>query len=318
MVTASRTSPDWALAAGDGSRARQPVRSGLAAGRDGVRIAWEEFGAGSPTIVLLPSTPIIHSRQWKAQIHFLSRQWRVITFDGRGNGRSDRPTDPAAYHDDRFVDDIVAVLDATGADRAVLVGLCVDGVWRAIRLAAEDPGRVLGIVAFSIGVPRLAPPQPHYATAGRTFDEELPTSDGWAKYNRQHWMRDYADFARFFFSEMTTEPHSTKAIDDATAWALDGSVDVMLAEREGEFPFDLEAVEARCRSVTCPMLLVHGTEDRCQSISRAHRLVELTGAPLVVVEGANHMIPGRHPVLANLLIRDFVRGLAQTLPEVLR
>jgi pimeloyl-ACP methyl ester carboxylesterase len=92
----------------------------------------------------------------------------------------------------------------------------------------------------------------------------------------------------------------------------------MLAEREGEFPFDLEAVEARCRSVTCPMLLVHGTEDRCQSISRAHRLVELTGAPLVVVEGANHMIPGRHPVLANLLIRDFVRGLAQTLPEVLR
>jgi pimeloyl-ACP methyl ester carboxylesterase len=57
------------------------------------------------------------------------------------------------------------------------------------------------------------------------------------------------------------------------------------------------------------MLIVHGTEDRCQPIARAHRLAELTGAPLVVVEGANHMIPGRHPVLANLLIRDFVRSL---------
>jgi pimeloyl-ACP methyl ester carboxylesterase len=59
------------------------------------------------------------------------------------------------------------------------------------------------------------------------------------------------------------------------------------------------------------MLLVHGTEDRCQPIARSRRLAELTGAPLVVVEGANHMIPGRHPVLANLLIRDFVEHLPQ-------
>jgi pimeloyl-ACP methyl ester carboxylesterase len=57
------------------------------------------------------------------------------------------------------------------------------------------------------------------------------------------------------------------------------------------------------------MLLVHGTEDTCQLPARAERLAELTGAPLVLVEGADHMIPGRHPVLANLLIRDFVRGL---------
>jgi pimeloyl-ACP methyl ester carboxylesterase len=57
------------------------------------------------------------------------------------------------------------------------------------------------------------------------------------------------------------------------------------------------------------MLLVHGTDDRCQPISRSRRLAELTGAPLVEIEGANHMIPGRHPVLANVLIRDFVEGL---------
>jgi pimeloyl-ACP methyl ester carboxylesterase len=293
----------------DGGRARLPVRSGLAAGDDGVRIAWEEFRAGEPTIVLLPSAPIIHSRQWKAQIHFLSRSWRVITYDGRGNGHADRPTDPEAYTDDRYLDDLVTVLDATATDHAVLVGLCGDGVWRSIRLAAEQPERVLGIVAFAVGVPRLSPPQPHYATASATFDDELPTSEGWAKYNRHHWQRDYADFARFFFSQMTTEPHSTKAIEDAAGWASDGSVEAMLAEAQVEFPFDVETVEARCRAVRCPMLIVHGTEDRCQPIARAHRLAELTGAPLVVVEGANHMIPGRHPVLANLLIRDFVRRI---------
>jgi pimeloyl-ACP methyl ester carboxylesterase len=311
MAPASRPVPPLPSATADGGRARLPIRSGLTAAPDGVRIAWDEYGSGDPTIVLLPSAPIIHSRQWKAQIHFLSRSWRVIAYDGRGNGRSERPTDPAAYADDRMVEDIVTVLDASGTAQAVLVGLCVDGVWRSIRLAAEDPGRVLGIVAFGVGVPRLAPPQPHYLASGATFDDELPTSDGWAKHNRHHWLRDYPDFARFFFSEMTTEPHSTKAIDDAAAWAVDGSVDVMLAEREADFPFDLETIEARCRAVRCPMLLIHGTDDRCQSIARAHRLAELTGAPLVAVEGANHMIPGRHPVLANLLIRDFVRNLPQ-------
>ena len=44
----------------ESGRARLPVGTGLAAGDDGVRIAWEEFGSGDPTIVLLPSAPIIH------------------------------------------------------------------------------------------------------------------------------------------------------------------------------------------------------------------------------------------------------------------
>jgi pimeloyl-ACP methyl ester carboxylesterase len=293
----------------DGGRARLPARSGVATSGDGARIAWEEFGSGEPTIVLLPSAPIIHSRQWKGQIHFLSRAWRVVVFDGRGNGRSDHPTDPAAYHDDRFVEDIAAVMDATGTASAVLVGLCVDGVWRAIRLAAEQPERVRGIVAFAVGVPRIGPAQPHYVEASARFDEELPTSDGWAKMNRHHWLRDYPDWVRFFFSEITSEPHSSKAIEDAVGWSLDTSVEVMLAEGEAEFPWDKDQIEAICRAVSCPMLLVHGSEDTCQLPARAERLAELTGAPLVLVEGADHMIPGRHPVLANLLIRDFVRGL---------
>jgi len=122
---------------------------------------------------------------------------------------------------------------------------------------------------------------------------------------------DYPGFARWFFEAITTEPHSTKVIDDAVEWALDGSVDAMLADADAPFDLDQAAVEAICRAVTCQMLIVHGTEDHCQPVARAHRLAELTGAPLVVVEGADHMIPGRHPVLANLLIRDFVRSLEE-------
>ena len=290
--------------------ARLPDRSGTATTDDGVRLAFDVYGSGSPTVVLLPSNPIVHSRQWKAQIHYLSRHYRVVTYDGRGNGLSDRPADPGAYSDRRLVDDIEVVLDATDTPSAVLVGLCGDGVWRGIRLAATKPDRVLGVVAFAVGVPRISPPHPW--RVAWSFEDELPTSDGWAKTNVHYWRRDYADFARFFFGEVACEPHSTKIVEDAVAWALDGSVDAMVADMRADFDLDLDGVEAVCRSLRAPMLIVHGTEDRCQPVARAHRLAELTGAPLVVVEGADHMIPGRHPVLANLLIRQFV----ESLPEV--
>jgi pimeloyl-ACP methyl ester carboxylesterase len=291
-------------------RARLPDESGRLLAADGVGIAYDVFGAGEPTLVLLPSAPIIHSRQWKGQVPYLSRRHRVVTYDGRGNGASDRPTEPEALSDDCYLGDVATVMDGTGTDRAVLIGLCTDGVWRAIRYAVQHPDRVLGIVAFAVGVPRLTPPQPHYVSSSATFGEELPAYEGWSKLNRHYWRQDYPDFARFFFEQITSEPHSTKAIEDAVEWAVEGSVDSMIAESAVKFPFDREAVEAICREVRCPMLLVHGTEDTCQSIERARRLAELTGAPLVEVEGADHMIPGRHPVLANLLIRDFVAALA--------
>lgn len=289
--------------------ARHPDASGIASASDGVRIAYDVYGSSDPTVVLLPSTPIVHSRQWKGQVPYLSRSCRVVTFDGRGNGRSDRPTDPAAYREVAMVGDIESVMDATGTAAAVLVGLCGDGVWRAIQLAVEKPERVLGIVAFAPGVPHLAPPHP-WKTAW-SFDDEQPTDVGWAKYNRHYWQRDYAGFARFFFEEITSEPHSTKQIDDAVKWALDGSVGAMIADMDVEPSSDLATTEAICRAVRCPMVLVHGTEDTCQPIARSHRLAELTGAPLVVVEGAHHMIPGRHPVLANLLIRDLIRSVQE-------
>ena len=74
----------------DSSRALLPERSGFA-DVDGVRIAYDVFGQGDETILLLPPWAIVHSRFWKLQVPYLARHFRVVTFDPRGNGRSDRP-----------------------------------------------------------------------------------------------------------------------------------------------------------------------------------------------------------------------------------
>src|SRR5689334_21891591 len=134
----------------ESTRARQPDESGFIE-RDGVRVFWERYGSGSPTLLLLPTWSIVHSRHWKLQIPYLARRFRVVTFDGRGNGRSDRPQDPIAYADSEYVADAVAVLDASGTDRAVVAGFSM-GAGYALRTAAEHPDRVLGAVLLGPSV----------------------------------------------------------------------------------------------------------------------------------------------------------------------
>src|SRR5919198_2699946 len=97
--------------------------------RDGVRVHYQVFGRGRRTILLLPSWSIVHSRVWKMQVPYLSRHAQVVTFDGRGNGRSDRPRGRESYADAEFVADALAVLDAVGVERAAVVSLSQGGAW---------------------------------------------------------------------------------------------------------------------------------------------------------------------------------------------
>lgn len=118
-------------------RACQPISDGYV-DQDGVKIAYEVFGAGDPAVVLLPTWSIIHSRHWKLQVPDLARRHRVVTFDGRGSGRSDRPAGIEAYRPAEFTADALAVMDAAGIDRAVdTLPVETDGAARAARLIAD-------------------------------------------------------------------------------------------------------------------------------------------------------------------------------------
>src|SRR5215467_12080884 len=151
-------------------RARSPDREG-AVQRGGVRVAFEVFGHGEPTLLLIAASPITHARSWKGIVPSLARRFTVVTTDGRGTGRSDRPRSPECYTPAEVTADLLAVLDATGVSQVVLVAHCHAVPW-ALRLSADHPQRAVGIVAIdpAIGV---APPYPNSVEAEKRWAEKL-------------------------------------------------------------------------------------------------------------------------------------------------
>ncbi len=282
-------------------RACDPIVQGFVE-RDGVNISYEVFGDGEPTLLLLPTWSIIHSRFWKAQVPYLARHHRVVTFDGRGCGRSDRPAGADAYTHHEFAADARAVLDATGTARAVLVALSCGTLW-GVQLAVDHPQRVLGLVAIGPAVP-LGPGHPERQVY--PFDDELTETEGWAKYNRHHWQRNYRDFLEYFFGRMFSEAHSTKQIEDCIGWGLDTDVSTLIDADAGAGACGRVSFRTVCAQVRCPVLVIHGDGDAIQPHAHGAALAELTGGSLVTIAGAGHGPEARDPVAVNRLIEEFV------------
>ncbi len=284
-------------------RARYPDTDGFIE-RGGVKVGYEVFGAGGPAILLLTSWAIVHARQWKAQVPYLARHFRVITVEGRGNGRADRPGTAEAYRDREYVDDAIAVLDATGVDRAVVVGLSVGGR-RALQLAAWYPERAAGVVAIGAALPWPMPPG---------FDEARDTYEGWGKANRHYWLADYRGWVEFFMSQVFTEPHSTKPHEDGVAWGLDTTAETLLLTVPAVGEPDTADAEAICRQVRCPVLIVHGDQDGIVPYDTGVALARWTGGQMVTIHGGGHAPTLRDPVQVNLLIRNFAESVGYGVP----
>jgi len=290
------------------TRARYPDDEGYVE-RDGVRVFYEVYGSGEPTVFLLPTWSIIHSRHWKMQIPYLARHFRVLTFDGRGNGKADRPEGVAAYAEPQHAEDALAVMDATDTEQAALVSLSL-GAQRALILAANRPERVAALAFISPSV-SLGKPLP--SRIAHSFEDEADSDEGWAKYNRHYWLRDYPGFLEFFFSEFFPERHSTKQIEDCVRWGLETTPETLVETRLA-IDMDEEQTRALCRLVRCPVLVIQGTEDAITGPTRGIELAEATGGDLVLLEGSGHGPHARDPVKVNLLLRDFVESLDRRTP----
>jgi predicted glycosyltransferase len=176
-----------------------------------------------------------------------------------------------------------------------------------LRLAVENAQRVTGMVTIAPGV-AVGPPHDYTVEPERRWADDVDNPTGWSMRNRRFWLQEdgYRRWVEFFFDQQLPEPHSTKQYEDMVSWGLDTDSTAMIAEREGRrAPSPIEAEEL-CRLVSCPVLVIHGTNDRCQPIERGRRLAELTGGRLAVLNGAGHLPHGRDPVTVNRLITQFV------------
>jgi pimeloyl-ACP methyl ester carboxylesterase/predicted glycosyltransferase len=284
-------------------RARQPDQDGVV-DRGGVTIAYEVFGVGEPTIIFLPSWQILHSRQWKLQVPYLSRYFRVVVYDARGNGRSGRPATADEYGDKEIVADAVAVLDTVGVKGAVFAGTSMGGLY-GLEAAAWYPDRVLGVVAIGTVAPFIAPVEP-----GESPFYDVGAAGSVAAYCEQRGLRGYREFVEAFMSAAITEPHRTKPIEDAVGWGLETTPEVLALTAEARGGTSKADFEDVCRAVRCPVLVVHGDRDGIIPYAHGVALAELLGVGLVTIEGGGHLPSLGDPVRCNLLIRDFVDSLA--------
>jgi pimeloyl-ACP methyl ester carboxylesterase len=272
-------------------------------------MAYDVYGAGEPTILLLPTWSIVHSRIWKLQIPFLARHRRVVAFDPRGNGRSDRPMTAAGYGEPEYAADALAVMDATGTERAVLVSLSI-GAQRSLLIASDHPERVVGAVFIAPSLPMASPVRRRAAL--RAFLRRPDTDGASAWFNQHAWRRDYPGFLEYFFGACFSEAHSTRPIEDAVAWGLETDPESLILSQLGPRLTGREDVLARAARVRCPVMVIHGTDDQIRPYADGRELAAATGGQLVSVAGGGHIPNVRDPVTINLLIRDFVRHVGST------
>src|SRR5579864_1671247 len=116
--------------------------------RDGVDLYYETHGDG-PAILLSHGFSAT-SEMWRGQIEPLSRRHKLILWDMRGHGRSEYPDDPSAYSEEATVADMAALLDAAGADRAIVGGLSLGG-YMSLAFHRVHPNRVRALLIIDTG-----------------------------------------------------------------------------------------------------------------------------------------------------------------------
>jgi pimeloyl-ACP methyl ester carboxylesterase/predicted glycosyltransferase len=271
-----------------------PVREGFVE-RDGVKSWYAVWGERGPWIAFAPIFQIAHSQVLKSTVPYLSQHFRVVTMDGRGNGRSDRPRGQEAYSFEHYYRDFIAVLDAAGVDRTAVIGISATTM-TALRLAGEHPERVTHVIVAG-----------GYADA--KFDDPKIAEKVRAESERMR--KDWPGYLDWFFGSLVfTEPHSTKPYEDAVRYGWASSGEAVDWARNGWLGSDVREL---ARKIRCPALVIHGDQDRRVFYEKGKAIHELVpGARLLTIGGGGHLTAGRDPVAFNQAVRDFVAGTPRT------
>lgn len=255
---------------------------------DGVRLDYEAFGTGSLPVILLHGWGGSAS-YWREMVsHVDLGGLRVIAPTYRGHGDSGKPG--AGYTLDQFSSDVLAVADAAGAQRFVLVGFSMSGKF-AQYIAAVYPERVLGLF--------LIAPVPAGA-----FPVSSEVAQSWcdAQHDREAAFNQIlAPFTRVLVKRELTEEFLNQ-FAKAERIALEQTLSMCALE-----------FAAQAARIHVPTLVLAGSYDPLlpPDTLRATILTQIAGSRLVELV-CGHEIPHEMPERTAALLEAFLSGLSQT------
>jgi pimeloyl-ACP methyl ester carboxylesterase len=267
---------------------------GYATTTDGVRLYFEETGAGRPIV-------FVHEfsgdyRSWEPQVRCFARRYRCITFNARGYPPSDVPETVDMYSQRRAADDIRDVMDHLKIDKAHVVGLSMGGfaaLHFGIHYAPRAHSIVVGGVGFGAEPDKVEQFRAEVEIVAKRFEEE-----GAAKFapvygsgpgREQYEIKDPRGF-REFLAQLGE--HSSKG----AALTLRG----VQARRPS--PFDLVP---QLEKMTVPALIIHGDEDRPCLGTGVMLKRTIPSAGLMVFPKTGHTINLEEPDLFNQALQHF-------------
>ena len=252
---------------------------------NGVRLYYEEKGMGEPIVFIhgLGSS----TRDWWKQVDAFADRYRVITFDVRGHGQSEKPSGP--YSIPLFAEDAAALLREINAAPANVVGLSMGGMI-AFQLALDAPNFVRRLVVVN-------------STPEAALDS---LKDRW-----RYWSRRFASkvlgmraTGKLIARQIFVKPGQDELRQEfVKRWAANDK-QAYLATIDAIAGWD---VSDRLDEITCPTLVVAADEDYT-SVEYKRRYVEqLLHAELVVIADSRHATPVEQPEAFNEALADFLR-----------
>ena len=259
---------------------------------DGLTISAQEWGnSNGPEILMIHGFGQSHL-SWMRQVDSdLAREFRIITYDLRGHGYSDKPADKAPYHDNKaWGDEVKAVIDAAGLKRPVLVGWSYAGRVVSDYVTTHGADRIAGInfVGSSIkAFPEFA--GDNLSNAPGMLSDDLTTN-----------IASTRAFVRGCFEKQPTA--------DDFEIMLSFNMMVPPKVRANLLGRPLDATEVMSR-LKIPVLVTHGDRDRNGKIGTAHYTAKtIPGARLSVYEGIGHAPFYEDAPRFNSELAEFVRA----------
>jgi pimeloyl-ACP methyl ester carboxylesterase len=247
--------------------------------RGDAKIYYEVHGAG-PTILMCHGFGG-SSQLWKGQLEALTQQHQVIVWDMRGHSRTQSPTDPALYEEDRSVEDMKALLDHCGADKAIIGGHSMGG-YMALAFYLEYPERVHALMMIDTG-------------PGFKKDD---ARDQWnARANRT------ADRLEEKGIEVLAKSPEAGSANHQDAQALAHAARGMFARKDAR-------VISAMGEVKVPTWICVGEHDKAFSAAGDYMAAKIGGAQKTEIADAGHHPNLDQPAAFNSAMIEFLGGLA--------